>query len=500
MNEFANMGIAVPPHDPHYRAEATFRLPADARVISFVPHMHWRGKDYFYEVIYPDGKHEALLSVPRWDFNWQSAYRLKEPLKLPKGAKLHAVAHWDNSANNPLNPAADKTVYFGLQSWEEMMVGWVSYVWERPETAAELAKNPPRPSDQMFDRLDVNGDDVITADEIPERLRPLIAIGGIKLPEKMTREDFAKIFEEMRGRMGPRKPRDEEKKPEPTEVRLEEAEKKSADAPRVMVGGHYEVKAVKDVAYYEGDGADPKKHKLDLYLPKGQKDFPVLFFIHGGAWTIGDRSWYGKLGETFAKNGVGTVVISYRLTPQVQHPGHVEDVARAFAWTHDNIAKHGGKSDQVFVSGQSAGGHLAALLATNDTYLKAHKLSPKDIKGVVAISGVYAIVPGMMERIFGKGKEAAESASPLKHVSGKEPPFLILYADKDMPTIDLMSEQLQKALTKEKVEANCVVMKDRNHIDSIMKLAANEDDPATQAMLEFIAKHSGMKLKPREEK
>jgi mono/diheme cytochrome c family protein/peroxiredoxin len=213
MNEFANMGIAVPPGDQHYRAEATFRLPADARVISFVPHMHWRGKDYFYEVIYPGGKRETLLSVPRWDFNWQSAYRLKEPLKLPKGAKVHAVAHWDNSSNNPLNPAPDKTVFFGLQSWDEMMVGWVSYIWERPETAAELAKNPPRQSDLLFDRLDVNGDDVITADEIPERLRPLLVIGGITLPEKITRDEFAKIFEQMRGRMGPRKPRDEEKKP-----------------------------------------------------------------------------------------------------------------------------------------------------------------------------------------------------------------------------------------------------------------------------------------------
>jgi acetyl esterase/lipase/peroxiredoxin len=501
MSEFANMGIAVPPNDPHYRAEATFRLPADARIISFVPHMHWRGKDYFYEVIYPGGKRETVLSVPRWDFNWQSAYRLKEPLKLPKGAKLHSVAHWDNSANNPLNPAPDKTVYFGLQSWEEMMVGWVSYVWERPETAAELAKNPPKQSDLMFDRLDINGDDVITPDEIPERLRPLLQVGGIKLPEKMTREEFAKLFEEMSGRFGPRKPRQEEKKPdgekkpEPTEVRFEEKKE-----PQVMIGGNFEVKTVKDIAYYEGENADPKKHKLDLYLPKGQKDFPVLFFVHGGAWVFGDRSMYGKLGETFAKNGIGTVVISYRLTPQVQHPGHIEDVARAFAWTHENIGKYGGKADQIFVSGQSAGGHLSALLATNETYLKAHKLSLKDIKGAIPISGVYTITPGMMERVFGKGAEAADSASPLKHVRGKEPPFLVLYADKDLATIPAMSDELVAALKKKKVDVTCVVMKDRNHIDSIMKLAANEDDPGTQAMLAFIAEHSELKLKPRDKK
>jgi acetyl esterase/lipase len=275
------------------------------------------------------------------------------------------------------------------------------------------------------------------------------------------------------------------------------------EGPKVMIGGHYDVKAVKDIAYYEGENADPKKHKLDLYLPKGQKDFPVLMFVHGGAWTIGDRWMFGDLGRTFAKNGIGTVVISYRLTPQVQHPGHIEDVARAFAWTHDNIAKYGGKADQIFVSGQSAGGHLAALLATNETYLKAHKLSKKDIKGVVAISGVYNVslmLPALRQPIFGKGKEAADSASPVKHVSGKEPPFLILYADKDLPTIDLMSKQLCEELKKEKVEAALVIMKDRDHINSIMRLASHEDDPATQAMLQFIAKHSGLKLKPRDEK
>src|SRR5207253_788955 len=68
MSEFANTSIVVPPHDPHYKAEATMRLPADARILSFVPHMHWRGKDYRYEVIYPGGKKEVVLSVPRWDF------------------------------------------------------------------------------------------------------------------------------------------------------------------------------------------------------------------------------------------------------------------------------------------------------------------------------------------------------------------------------------------------------------------------------------------------
>jgi thiol-disulfide isomerase/thioredoxin len=204
LNEFANMGFEVPPNHPHHPAEATMRFRADARILSVTPHMHWRGKDYRYEVIYPDGKRETLLSVPRWDFNWQNVYRFKEPLKVPKGAKLHAVAHWDNSANNPLNPDPKQSVRFGLQSWEEMMVGFVAYVWERPETAVELAKNPPSQADQLFDRLDANGDEVITPDEIPQQMKLFLLASGTKLPDKMTREEFTKFFSEMRSRF--RKP------------------------------------------------------------------------------------------------------------------------------------------------------------------------------------------------------------------------------------------------------------------------------------------------------
>jgi hypothetical protein len=206
--DFANMAIEVPPHDPHYKAEATFRLRADARILAFSPHMHWRGKDYRYEVIFPDGKRQTILSVPRWDFNWQSVYRFQEPLKLPKGAKLHAVAHWDNSANNPLNPDPSQTVRFGLQSWEEMMVGFVAYVWERPETAMELAKNPPSLGELFFDRLDVNGDDFLTPNEIPSRLKPFFAAAGLK-KEKLSRAEFIKLYDTLAPFFQPKRPNPE---------------------------------------------------------------------------------------------------------------------------------------------------------------------------------------------------------------------------------------------------------------------------------------------------
>jgi hypothetical protein len=210
-NSFANESIVVPPYDPNYRAEAIWRMLGDARILSFVPHMHWRGKSFYYEVIYPDGRKEPLLSVPRWDFNWQNVYQLKEPLRLPKGAKLHAVAHWDNSTNNPYNPAPEKKAAFGLQTWDEMMVGWVAFVWERPETAAEVAKIRPDDPDLLFDRFDRNGDDVITPDEIPDQFKGFMKLNNIEVPEKITREQFKQMFDEMRKRFARPRPNPDKK-------------------------------------------------------------------------------------------------------------------------------------------------------------------------------------------------------------------------------------------------------------------------------------------------
>jgi len=112
------------------------------------------------------------------------------------------------------------------------------------------------------------------------------------------------------------------------------------------------------------------------------------------------------------------------------------------------------------------------------------------------MSGVYMVGGGArMQRVFGDGPEAAESASPLKHVTGKEPPFLILYADEDFPGCDKMSEALCTALKTAKVEAECVSIKDRGHVSIMVRLATSESDPATQAILAFVAKHSGLKLR-----
>jgi peroxiredoxin/mono/diheme cytochrome c family protein len=117
----------IPPGADNYKIESEHVFDEDAHLLHFMPHMHLRGKDFLYEAIYPNGKKEILLSVPRYDFNWQSVYRLAEPLAMPKGTKLHCVAHFDNSAKNPNNPDPKKAVYWGDQTWEEMMIGWIDY-------------------------------------------------------------------------------------------------------------------------------------------------------------------------------------------------------------------------------------------------------------------------------------------------------------------------------------------------------------------------------------
>jgi acetyl esterase/lipase len=262
----------------------------------------------------------------------------------------------------------------------------------------------------------------------------------------------------------------------------------AADTPKL-----FDVETKSDIRYYSGDGAHKTKHLLDLYLPKGQKDFPVLFFVHGGAWRTGDKNYFGvysNIGKFFAQRGIGTVVINYRLTPEVQHPEHIKDVARAFAWTVKNIAGHGGKVDRLFVSGHSAGGHLVALLATDASYLKAEGVETTAIRGVLPISGVYQIPAYALTRVFGTDREVARKASPLEHVRAGLPPFLILCADKDLSACGKApSERFCKALVGKDCKAEFKEIEGSTHIKILMS-ATRPDDPVSEALLTFIRAHS----------
>jgi acetyl esterase/lipase len=256
----------------------------------------------------------------------------------------------------------------------------------------------------------------------------------------------------------------------------------------------YAVTSVKDVAYFDGDGHDKVKHKLDLYLPRGLKNYPVLLFVHGGAWMHGDKGFfgfYGLLAGSFARQGIGVAVANYRLSPGVKHPEHIKDVARAFAWLHKNIGKRGGRKDRIFVSGHSAGGHLVSLLTTDETYLKAHDLKTSAVRGVIPISGVFQIPDKVLPTVFGNEPGSGKKASPLTHVRKGLPPFLMLYAEKDLPACDGKSaDAFCKALKALGNDARAEEVKGKNHM-SIIMTAASPDNVAHKTIVDFIRKHTG---------
>jgi peroxiredoxin len=123
----AQRRLLVPAGAANHKETSVTTFPKDVLLFSLFPHMHLRGKSFEYRVVYPDGKGQVLLSVPRYDFNWQSNYHLAEPLRLPAGTRIECTAHYDNSKDNPNNPDPTRPVRWGDQTWQEMMIGFVDY-------------------------------------------------------------------------------------------------------------------------------------------------------------------------------------------------------------------------------------------------------------------------------------------------------------------------------------------------------------------------------------
>ena len=153
-----------------------------------------------------------------------------------------------------------------------------------------------------------------------------------------------------------------------------------------------------DISYKSGSGLSEYERErcaLDLYVPEGAADFPVIVWFHGGGLTAGDKAEATQAGiaRSLAARGIGVASVNYRLSPRAGYPAYVEDAAASVAWVLDHIADFGGDPANVFVSGHSAGAHLvAACLATDWT---ARRLPADLIKGALMISGIYDPAPAM---------------------------------------------------------------------------------------------------------
>ena len=143
-DQATNHSFEIPPGDPNYKVQSASLIDEPALLVGLRPHMHVRGKSFEYRAVYPNGRSEILLRVPKYDFNWQPYYYLATPLSLPAGTRIECVAHFDNSPNNPANPDPKVPVRWGDQSWDEMMIGWFDLaVPVKPTSLVSLGKSSP---------------------------------------------------------------------------------------------------------------------------------------------------------------------------------------------------------------------------------------------------------------------------------------------------------------------------------------------------------------------
>jgi acetyl esterase/lipase len=284
----------------------------------------------------------------------------------------------------------------------------------------------------------------------------------------------------------------------------------SAGDPKLPKGSPtYDVEERKGVVYRDLHPAEKALlgwNKLDLYLPRKAKDFPMVVLVHGGAWVVGDKTLDSipEVAACLAGQGIAVAAPNYRLAPAFKHPAHVRDVAKAFAWTKKHIADYGGRADQIFLFGHSAGGHLVSLLATDEAYLKQENLRRSDIKGVISASGVYQISDldlkfliknsslkldlaldiNPFTMVFGNG-DGAKKASPLTYVQAGLPPFLVMCAEEDWPTLPEMAKKFDAALKAKKCDTQLLKIRGRNHLTMLWE-ATRAYDPLIRAVVDFV--------------
>ncbi|TCV93963.1 acetyl esterase/lipase [Luteibacter rhizovicinus] len=173
---------------------------------------------------------------------------------------------------------------------------------------------------------------------------------------------------------------------------------------------------------------------LDVYSPVNAAHAPVVVFFYGGSWKNGNRAWYRWMGEALAAKGIVAIVPDYRLWPTVRMDEFMRDSAHAVAWARDNAALYGGDPHSLFVMGHSAGGHIAALLATDARWLGEVGMKPRDLAGFIGLAGAYDFLPlDEDDYIDMFGHTAAEQArsQSINFVDGDEPPMLLLQGESD---------------------------------------------------------------------
>jgi acetyl esterase/lipase len=256
-----------------------------------------------------------------------------------------------------------------------------------------------------------------------------------------------------------------------------------------------EPRVERDVAYVE-----PKNERqtLDVYAPADGQNHPIVFWIHGGGWRQGNKTAVQKKPQAFVEKGFVFVSTNYRFVPQVTLKEMTGDIAKAIRWTHDHAKDFGGNPNSILVMGHSAGAHLAALVCTDDGYLKAEGLSLSIIKGCVPVdTAAYDVVKrsagadpakaANAYEVFGKDEASQREVSPITYVGKVKsiPPFLILHVA-DRPDSTAQSQLFAKALQDAGISATLVPAEGKTHGTINSELGVEGDKP-TKALFEFAS-------------
>lgn len=251
----------------------------------------------------------------------------------------------------------------------------------------------------------------------------------------------------------------------------------------------YDVKQTNDISYLNENSLQ----RLDIFAPQGSGGHPLLMFIHGGGWARGDKRAQAAICERFARAGVLTASINYRLSPRFKHPAHVEDVAAALAWLVKNAGAYGWDGRNIFISGHSAGGHLALLVSLDERYLAAHGLSTRIITGVLPISAAVSLrvqLPGnrpntMITQAFADNDAQVAQARPATYARADAPPMLLTVGDAELGLMGQDRALVQALTAAGAKDITLKVMPGRDH-RSIRVGIATDDDPTGLLMIDFM--------------
>ena len=240
------------------------------------------------------------------------------------------------------------------------------------------------------------------------------------------------------------------------------------------------VKRSKNIVYNSESSKNTDRQKLNVFSPSGNNNLkPVLIFVHGGAWNSGNKSLYNFFGNRMARKGVVTVIPDYPKSPKANYQEMAMDIAMAVQWVKNNISSLGGDSNRIFISGHSAGGHLAALITIRENYFKnLGMVNP--IKGLILIDAAGLDMYGYLKeenfeegntylKTFTNDPATWKEASPLYFLKDNMPPMLIYRGGKTYPSILKSNEKFVDSLKKLDTKFTYHIQPDKKHIPMILQ-------------------------------